>query len=57
LRDNGRGVPTGMHASGKSTVETIYTILHAGGKFGGQMVIKYLEDYMVLVHLLLMLYQ
>ena len=33
IADQGRGVPVGMHSSGKSTPEVIYTILHAGGKF------------------------
>jgi len=36
IEDEGRGMPVGMHSSGMSTLQVIFTVLHAGGKFSSE---------------------
>ncbi len=36
IEDEGRGMPVGMHSSGVSTLQVIFTVLHAGGKFSSE---------------------
>ncbi|NTW95126.1 MAG: DNA topoisomerase IV subunit B [Erysipelotrichaceae bacterium] len=36
IEDEGRGMPVGKHSSGKNTLEVIFTVLHAGGKFSAE---------------------
>ena len=57
VKDDGRGIPVEIHPkTGKSTLETVLTVLHAGGKFGGGGY-RVSGDFMALGFLSLMLYQ